>query len=34
MQDFLTQHTNNLALETEKLANQKNKISFTDKIST
>ena len=33
MQVFLTQHTNNLALETEKLASQKDKIYFTDKIS-
>ena len=34
MQSFLTQHTNNLALETEKFASQKDKIYFTDKIST
>ena len=33
MQGFLTQHKNNLALETEKFASQKNKIYFTDKIS-
>jgi len=33
MQGFLTQHTNILALETEKFASQKDKIYFTDKIS-
>ena len=33
MQSFLTQHTNNLALEIEKFASQKDKIYFTDKIS-
>jgi len=33
MQGFLTQHTNILALETEKFASQKDKIYFTYKIS-
>ena len=33
MQGFLTQHTNILALKTEKFASQKDKIYFTDKIS-
>ena len=33
MHSFLTQQTNNLALETEKFASRKNKIYFTDKIS-
>ncbi len=33
MQNFLRQNTNNLAFETDKVANQKAKIYFTDKIS-
>jgi hypothetical protein len=33
MQSFLTQHTNNLALETKKFASQKDKIYFTNRIS-
>ena len=33
MQSFLTQHTKNLALKTEKFASQKDKMYFTDEIS-
>ncbi len=33
MQNFLRQNANNLVFETDKFANQKTKIYFTDKIS-